>query len=71
MQSVLGGTYAFFREVWGRPFAFAFCWSYFWVIKAGSIAIINLIFARYFGMLMSKEAQQTSLPFLPFFLRVL
>lgn len=40
-----GGMYVFLREAYGRPVAFLFGWTLFFVIDSGSIAALSMAFA--------------------------
>ena len=41
-----GGFYAFFRKMYGRAFAFIYCWSSFAVLQSASIASIAYVFGQ-------------------------
>jgi APA family basic amino acid/polyamine antiporter len=41
-----GGFYAFFKKMYGRAFAFLFCWSSFSVLQSASIASIAYVFGQ-------------------------
>lgn len=41
-----GGQYVYFKEMYGRPFAFLYGWSCFSVIQSASIASIGYVFAE-------------------------
>ncbi|MCB0724652.1 MAG: amino acid permease [Ignavibacteriae bacterium] len=41
-----GGQYVYFKEMYGRPFAFIYGWSCFSVIQSASIASIGYVFAE-------------------------
>jgi APA family basic amino acid/polyamine antiporter len=42
-----GGVYAYLRDAFSPLFGFRWGWAMFWVMHAGIIAIISMIFARY------------------------
>lgn len=41
-----GGFYGFFKKMYGRAFAFIFCWSSFSVLQSASIASIAYVFGQ-------------------------
>lgn len=40
-----GGQYAFLLKGWGRRVAFLYGWTFFWVINAGTVAALAIVFA--------------------------
>lgn len=47
-----GGQYAYLRESMGRPWAFLYGWTFFWVVQTGIIASVALVFAQFTRRLM-------------------
>jgi basic amino acid/polyamine antiporter, APA family len=44
-----GGLYIFIRDTFGRPLAFLYGWTLFFVISSGSIATLAVAFSNYFS----------------------
>ena len=42
-----GGDYVFITQAYGRRMGFLLAWSWFWVVRPGSIGAMAFIFARY------------------------
>lgn len=68
-----GGQYAFFKKMYGRAFAYIFCWSSFSVLQSASIASIAYVFGESFNSLytlprLSESWEQISIAgiFYPF-----
>src|SRR5581483_7070374 len=51
-RPLVGGQYAFLREVYHPSVAFLYGWSLLWIMQSGGIAAVALIFAEYFIKLM-------------------
>lgn len=49
MMPLTGGQYMYFKNIYGRFFAFLYGWSAFSVINTASVAAIAFIFAQYAG----------------------
>lgn len=49
MRPEAGGLYIFIRDTFGRPLAFLYGWSLFFVISSGSIATLAVAFSNYFS----------------------
>ena len=45
----VGGDYVYLKAAYGKPVAFMFAWTAFWIIRPGNICIMALVFAEYFG----------------------
>ena len=45
----LGGDYVYLKSAYGKPIAFMFAWTAFWIIRPGNICIMALVFAEYFS----------------------
>ena len=45
----LGGDYVYLKAAYGKPIAFMFAWTAFWIIRPGNICIMALVFAEYFS----------------------
>lgn len=52
-QDVVGGDYIYLRNAYGRPIAFMFAWSAFWIVRPGNIGAMAMIFAEYFRHVVS------------------
>jgi basic amino acid/polyamine antiporter, APA family len=52
MMAGTGGEYRYYRNIYGRFFAFLFGWSIFAVIKSSAIASIAYVFSQSFNALM-------------------
>jgi APA family basic amino acid/polyamine antiporter len=44
-----GGVYVFLRELYSPAVAFLWGWAMFWTMHSGIVAVIAMVFARYFG----------------------
>src|SRR5450432_3761781 len=44
-----GGVYVFLREAFSPAVAFLWGWAMFWTMHSGIVAVIAMVFARYFG----------------------
>jgi APA family basic amino acid/polyamine antiporter len=56
-----GGTYVFLREAYGRMWSLLWCWTEFWVIRTGSIAIL----ATYSGVNFEQALLSANVPLDP------
>lgn len=56
---VAGGEYAYLSKTLGRATGFIFTWAQFFVMKTGSLAIISIVFARYFGSVLLEIDPRT------------
>jgi amino acid transporter len=52
-----GGQYVFLREAYGPLWGFLFGWMEFWVARAGSIAVLALLFAQYAGHFTRQDGE--------------
>jgi APA family basic amino acid/polyamine antiporter len=65
-----GGPYIYVREAMGRPAAFLYGWSFFWIIGGGGIAALAMGFSEYLGAVVpgltpSKILLKNELGFIP------
>jgi basic amino acid/polyamine antiporter, APA family len=51
-----GGQYVFLRESVGRPWAFLYGWTMFWVVQTGIIAAVAVVFAEFSRQLIGFTA---------------
>ena len=42
-----GGDYVFLTRAYGRPSGFLFAWSEFWIVRAGNVGLMAIIFGNY------------------------
>lgn len=61
MMAETGGEYAYFRNIFGRFFAFLFGWASFSVIKSASIASLAYVFSQSFNSLIPLPTTAESL----------
>ena len=51
-KETIGGDYGYLKNAYGRPLAFLFAWSTFWIIRPGNIGAMAITFAGYFNQLL-------------------
>ncbi len=55
-RQLLGGDYGFLKMAYGRPVAFMFAWTTFWIIRPGNVGAMALTFAIYFDRVVPFES---------------
>ena len=57
-----GGDYAYLKSAFGRPIAFMFAWSAFWIVRPSNIGIIATLFGIHFAQITSALPIVEQLP---------
>ena len=57
-----GGDYAYLKSAFGRPIAFMFAWSAFWIVRPSNIGIMATLFGIHFAQITSALPIVEQLP---------
>ena len=59
-KDTIGGDYGYLKNAFGRPLAFMFAWSTFWIIRPGNIGAMAITFAEYFDQVVGLAGDENS-----------
>ena len=57
-----GGDYAYLKKAYGKPIAFMFAWSAFWIVRPANIGIMATLFGIYFSQIITAIPGLSEIP---------